>query len=305
MGKLFSFIDRDCNYIFRIFGIKISFKHRSHFKLKPVTEYGLTTEKSTPQIIVSLTSYPARIKTVNQCISTILSQSVKPDRVILWLADSQFINKEEDLPEKLLELKKYGLEIRWCEDIKALKKLLPSLREFPQDIIITADDDLYYPHNWLESLYRVYLKNQNCVCCDRISKLKFMDNKILKCGKKDYVPLCSSVPSFLNSIFGGSGCLFPPNSVSKEVFNVEMAYKMAYIADDLWLWAMIVLNKTKIVEVNGDKSDFQMIDGTVENSLCRKNKNRDFIKVYKELGEQYPQIIEYIKEELKIGVKND
>ena len=42
--------------------------------------------RTMPEIIISLTSYPARIKTVNQTIETLLNQSMKVDKVILWLA---------------------------------------------------------------------------------------------------------------------------------------------------------------------------------------------------------------------------
>ena len=55
-----------------------------------------------PKLIVSLTSFPARINTVHQVIESLLNQTKKADKIILWLAPEQFPNGEKDLPEKLL-----------------------------------------------------------------------------------------------------------------------------------------------------------------------------------------------------------
>ena len=96
------------------------------------------------KIIVSLTSYPARIDVVNTTIESILNQSLKANRIILWLAPEQFPNKEKDLPDKLIKLKKYGLIIDWYHDIGSYKKLIPTLKLYPNDIIVTADDDVLY-----------------------------------------------------------------------------------------------------------------------------------------------------------------
>ena len=298
MNKLFYFQDKDCNYIVRFLGIKFSIKHKSHFKFIPVKEYGLTTKKRNPQIIVSLTSFPQRINYVWKAISTILSQTLKPDKVVLGLADLQFPNKEQDLPQELLQLKDFGLEIKWCEDFKSLKKILPSLKEFPNDIIVTADDDLYYEKDWLNKLYSAYLKDKSNIYCHRIARLNLNDNKIFALNSKHYKTNCHIIPSYLNSIFGGSGCLFPPNSFNEEVFNINNFNRLAHNADDLWIWAMLTLNNKKIVEVSGAKSDFQIIDGTAEYSLCKKNKKRNFNKIYKDLITQYPHILDNIQNEV-------
>ena len=106
------------------------------------------------------------------------------------------------------------------------------------------------------------------------------------------------MPSTLNSIYGGSGCLYPPNFVNEEVFNLENAVKIADNADDLWFWAMLVLNNKKVVEVSGEKSDFKIIEGTDSCALCKINRDRDFNLIYKNLLETYPQILVNIKKEL-------
>ena len=110
-------------------------------KINQFNELGITRELRNPKLIVSLTSFPQRMYDVHYCLYSLLTQQLKPDKLILWLAESQFPNKEKDIPQKVLSLKENGLEIRWCEDMGAYKKLLPSLKEYPDDIIVTADDD--------------------------------------------------------------------------------------------------------------------------------------------------------------------
>ena len=69
-------------------------------------------------IIVSVTSYPARINEVVLAIRTMYRQTRLPDKVILWLGEENFPNKFADLPKELLQLvSEKNLEIRWCEDI--------------------------------------------------------------------------------------------------------------------------------------------------------------------------------------------
>lgn len=131
-------------------------------------------KNSKAQLIVSLTSYPARIETVNQTIKSILNQSIKADKVILWLAPEQFPNKEKDLPEQLLSLRAKGLTIDWYHDIKSYKKLIPTLKKYPDAIIVTADDDNIYAVNWLEKLYNSYIKHPQDISCHRITK--FINN---------------------------------------------------------------------------------------------------------------------------------
>lgn len=58
-------------------------------------------------------------------IETILSQSIKPDKVILYLSKVQFPRLEEDLPDSLLNMKARGLDIRFVEgDIRSHKNII-------------------------------------------------------------------------------------------------------------------------------------------------------------------------------------
>ena len=110
-------------------------------------------------IIVSLTSFPQRMYEIHYTLYSLLTQSVKPSKVILWLGKEQFPNLEDDIPKQVLDLKNNGLTINWCENMYSYTKLIPALRQYPNSIIITADDDIYYEKEWIERLLNGHQKH--------------------------------------------------------------------------------------------------------------------------------------------------
>lgn len=296
--RIFACKNIDSHYVLIFFGkIQLSFRHKSQFDYHVATKNGVTTQKRNPQLIVSLTSYPKRIPTLHKVINTLLRQTLKPDRVILWLAEEQFPNKEKDLTEELLRLKNFGLEICWCENIMSFKKLIPTLREYPQDIIVTADDDLYYEQDWLETLYNAYLQDPSNIYVQRICRMYFKSNgEVAKRSAKERLFDLFNKPSYLNSPFGGSGCLYPPNSLSKEVFNIEKAKELTTSHDDLWFWAMAVLNGTKFCEVSGLNKQFYHLDETLGTGLSKAFTADVTLSIYDKLMSAYPEIRKKIME---------
>lgn len=124
------------------------------------------------QVVVSLTTFPARIAKVSLCLESILRQTRPADKVILWLADTQFPNKNS-LPSDLKSLEGKGLEIRFCEDLKSYKKFFYTAKEYAGSIIIVADDDVFYPEDWVERLLIRHMQHKDCVVCYRAHKITF------------------------------------------------------------------------------------------------------------------------------------
>ena len=176
---------------------------------------------------------------------SIFNQSFKPDKIVLWLAEDEFPNKELDIPKEVLNFKKVGLKIKWCENIKSYKKLILSLKEYPNDIIVTADDDLFYPTDWLERLYDNYLQYIDCIIGQRARKIRFKINGDFASYRWWWVIRNGKSPSFLNFLTGGAGTLYPPNSLDKQVLDDELFESLCPTGDDIWFWAMSILNKTK------------------------------------------------------------
>ena len=58
---------------------------------------GITNKKREFELIVSLTSYPDRMYDIHYCIYSLLKQSLKPNKIILWLGEEQFPNRDKEL----------------------------------------------------------------------------------------------------------------------------------------------------------------------------------------------------------------
>jgi len=122
-------------------------------------EMGIQTEKICDfEVIVSLTTYNARFYEVYLAIESIMQQTLKPNKIILWLAEDLKIN---EIPIVLKNQMKRGLEIRYCKDLLSYKKLIPSLKIFPNSIIITIDDDHMYLYDLIENFINEHKKIKN------------------------------------------------------------------------------------------------------------------------------------------------
>lgn len=210
-------------------------------------------------LIVSLTTYPARIKDVRYTLYSLLVQTVKPSRIIVWLAEEEFPHKQEPLSE---EFARYGVTIEFCSNIRSYKKLIPTLEKFPDATIVTADDDIYYEPDWLEKLYLAYKKRPDYIHCHRIHKVRFDEKgEMMPYRKwKSHFNGGEVEPSFLNLFIGCGGVLYPPNALYQDVNNKELFTKLAPIGDDIWFWAMAVLQETKINLVENNITEMTYVD---------------------------------------------
>ncbi len=202
-------------------------------------------------LIVSFTSFPARIETAWETAYTLLCQTVKPTHVILWLANSQF--EGITLPKNLTRLEKYGLEIRFCDDLRSHKKYYESMKLYPDAIVITADDDVFYPSNWIDSLLRKHEEYPQCVICNWAHRIKMKNGKIMHYEEWDSCIRDGDLePSDLIVPVGYAGVLYPPHSLDPRVFNKDCILSLCITADDLWLKANAYLNGIKAIQVKKD-----------------------------------------------------
>lgn len=266
--------------IITICGLKFEYRTGRKYKFEKVTKSGLTDIKRNPQIIVSLTSFPDRIPFIYKTISSLLNQTLKPDMVILWLAKEQFPQLENDLPDELLELKKYGLTIKWCNNIRSYKKLVPAIKEYPNDIIITVDDDIYYDKTLVELLYKSYEKEPQYIHCHRCTKIFYKNGKIKAKGggKKFY-----KYPSYANKLVGVGGVLYPPNSLYCDITNENLFMELAPTNDDIWFWLMAVLNNKKIKVIKNNIPEPAEIDETMQGPCLTQINDHGDNLFYKQL----------------------
>lgn len=246
------------------------------------------------KIIVSLTTFPARIGYVHETIQSLLTQTKKPREVILWLASEQFPGKR--LPDCLTDLQNYGLTIKWCDDIRSYKKLIPTLEEYPDSLIITADDDMYYHPKMIERLYNAYLKDPYNIQCHRVTKFYIQDGKYkTSAGGYDIY----SHASFLHKLTGGSGALYPPASLHPDITNRALFKELAPTNDDIWFWFMALLNGRRCNVVKHPCTALYYVRGSQTESLSSINDNGEhlFWDQFNKMLEHYPEADLILKKE--------
>jgi len=229
------------------------------------------TNNALPPIIISLTSFPARINTIWIVIETLMRQSLKPNKIVLWLAAEQFPKGLLELPDKVLVMQKRGLEIRFCDDLLSHKKYYYTMLENPDSIVITVDDDIFYPENMVSLLVKQYQKYPDCVIANRAHKITFIGNKVAPYSKWIKFALGEENPSMLLAPTTGGGCLFPPHIFHKEVFNKDAIKKLAPLADDIWLKCMLVLNGVEVVKSKPILSEIITLKGASRTGLAKQN----------------------------------
>jgi hypothetical protein len=256
--------------------IGISFKKlmdatvpKQFLKTQKEAEFGLNTQRREKTYIVSLTSFPARIEDIWISIECILRQSFKPDRILLWLAEEQFEGRE--LPLKLIELQKRGLEIRYCDDLKAHKKYYYTMKEFPESYVITLDDDLYYDSEILNNLIQLQKANQNLIITNRAHKINFNKSGRITNYRNWQHNVVSDKASHLLFQTGGAGTLFPPQSLDKELFNKPVFQDLCPFADDVWIKLMAYKKGTQIITNRKYNKDPLSIKESQNEKLVTKN----------------------------------
>ena len=196
------------------------------------------------QVIVSLTSFPAAIPYVVPTVESLLRGSVLPDKIVLYLTYSQF--GDEGLPKDLLTLSEENpiFEIRnYNRDIRSYRKLVPALRDFPEAVIVTVDDDVAYDKDMLRDLLRLHTQYPEYVLAHRAKRI--VPGKPYKKWSKLrwYHFLGGKIKHSCNIIQTGvGGVLYPPHSLLPEMIDEELFTKIAPTTDDIWFWAAAVAN---------------------------------------------------------------
>lgn len=228
-----------------------------------------------PELIVSLTTYSKRIYQVHLVIETLMEQTLKPNRIVLWLDENEFTHDE--LPFQLLAFEEKGLEISFCKNIRSYKKLIPTLYKYPKANIITVDDDILYPEDFVERLYSAYKKTPKNIWYTRGHRIKMNGDKIAPYRSWDFERESKEM-SPLNFPTGCGGILYPIDSLDKEVFNEEAFMSLAPMADDVWFKAMSLKKGTVCSQILIDAAfsgSFIDIDAAADIGLSKVNLEKD------------------------------
>ena len=207
--------------------------------------------KNQNRIIVTFTTIPQAIQYAVLAARSVLEGSVKPDKLVLYLTAGQFPDRK--LPPELIALERENPLFKakfYQENIRSYTKLIPALKDFPDDIIVTIDDDIAYNKDMLKDLLRLHKKYPQAIVAHRVRHLKIHlpYNKWKIYSKYRYF-LKTLRPRYVNLQTGVGGVLYPPKCLKQEMLNSKIFMEMAPTVDDIWFWAAAVANGTKIAPV--------------------------------------------------------
>jgi hypothetical protein len=159
---------------------------------------------------------------------------MQADKIILWVS-------EEDvsyLPPEILAMKDAGITIDVTEDKRSFKKILPTLRDYPDATIVTADDDVFYTENWLRDLVDGYKATGAKIVCRRAHKLRFDPAGALMPYTQWHTNVIGPQQSSLMFPTGVCGVLYRPDALDPRVHDYDLAKTLCPSADDIWLYWM-------------------------------------------------------------------
>lgn len=188
-------------------------------------------------LIVTLTSYPPRFPMLAATLRSLLDQTLAADRTILWLAGADVAQ----LPADVTALTAHGLEIRACDDLRSYKKLIPALAAFPGSYFVTADDDVYYPPKWLESLVAALPDRERAVIGGRVHLAALDDAGMLTpYAGWELATQARAAPSPRQRLFptGVGGVLYPPGAFAPAVTDAAAFMELCPHGDDIWFFWM-------------------------------------------------------------------
>lgn len=208
-------------------------------------------------LVASIASFPARIHTLHLTIESLLRQSVKLDKIMVYLEKDEFGSIE--IPSKLNNLKKKGVEIVFVkEHLRSHKKYFFAIQAYPDAIVMTFDDDIIYNHRVVETLMDSHRMYPNCVVGTRCTRMLCDENGVIfnyMRWKRNDATL-SEKPSFYCFPSGVGGVLYPPKALAQEAFNCSQIYALCPLADDIWLKTMELLKGTSAIQT---KRKFKLV----------------------------------------------
>ena len=237
--------------------------------------------KRETKIVVSLSAEEESFDNLEYTLYSIFNQKVKPDNILLWISNEYELS---DLPYSVTKFVKNGLDIRFVEDKASYTKIIYALNEFKDSIIVTADENIYYPKNWLGKLYLSYISNPNDIHVHSAVKISEKQDKktpICEWNKFAY----TEKASYKYFPVQTGGVLYPPNCFSREVSREDIYKKKINTSWDIWSWIMALLSDRKIRIVKNHFGKFVSTD-----LIMSFKKYNSFVKQQKTANEQLAQL---------------
>jgi hypothetical protein len=225
------------------------------------------------EVVISLTSIPSRLSSLHLTIKSLLNQSISFEKVVLWLHQ----DLKNNLPPVLEKLQGKRFEIHYSATTEPHRKLVETLKLHPDRVIVTCDDDMMYPKDWLFRLLESWRYTPDDIVAHRCRKIRIENGEILPYRTWHSESQGESSPHTI--ALGWGGVLFPPGSLDTRVLDRDTYIRLSPNADDLWYKAMATLKGTAMRKSRDPYPAPIPIIGSQSISLGKKNISDDLNRV--------------------------
>lgn len=199
------------------------------------------------KLIVTLTSIPSRMEYLHIALHSLLTQTVKVDRVVLSLPHESIREKTGYvLSKEVQSLVDSGrVELLRCKDYGPATKLLGVLeqemgkKESIEPFIFFFDDDRAYHSNAVEILLRSGLLDRGHAAC-RMGSIIYQN----PWGEERICSANIRKPEQVDILLGYSGVAVRPSHFDERVFKHEV--KDSFFVDDIHLSGNLRRNGVKL-----------------------------------------------------------
>ena len=234
--------------------------------------------------VLSMTTQPHRLELVHYAIESIARGTRKPREFHLWISDEKSFSNR---PSALHRLEARGLEIHLTEDLGPHTKYYPYVHRATgfDAPLVTADDDVLYPEEWLERLIQGYEANSSAIHCFRAHRIRMANSR--PTPYNSWAPCEDTRPSHLNLITGVSGVIYPPEYLLYLKQNGGDFRRYCPHADDIWLTVNALRGGFKIAQLD----DTPRVFTTTPNSQTKRLYDLNVV-----LGENQVQLMRTLSE---------
>ena len=259
-------------------------------------------------MVISLTSFPARLPSIGPCLASLVPQVRSDDRFVLWLGREQFPHGMDDVPMAIrsFSMDRGGcVEFRFTEDVKSFKKLLPALASFPDETIVTVDDDVAYAPFTIDILKKAHRQTPSAILSHAVSDLYVSRGEW--CRTTGTYGLFSSWQP-LRMMIGIGSVLYPPRCLDRMVADRRLFQRLCPTADDIWFWYCAAKVGTPILRVPGAISRPKMISATSIGALSATNEsggdqvNRDYIRRIRAFDPEFAALMDGVYRKFRFQI---
>lgn len=222
-------------------------------------------------VVVSLTTYSDRVFSVATALESIGAGTVKPARLILWLDDDLAL-PPSGLPRNLLRLQRRGLEVLVSENTGPHGKYFGYVtsQQHHEVPLVTADDDIMYPREWLSKLFTAHQSHPDDVLGHWVRTITLADNGSIA-NYASWKAAGNTIARPNNFAVGVSGVLYPAPMLQELAARGKGFTLHCAKADDIWLHHTALINGRRIRQYSAKPRHFPIIPGTQGKSLKESN----------------------------------